>query len=299
MKRLNIIFFLVACIIVAPLCAADEAEPTVDLEVQDAAARQLSIMKTALLMGPDEQNRLNAALELLLHSQPEARQVLLDALKLNDNSPARIAVCRALVTSRTAITEKDDFKIPLLDIIRTSSDLDAKRAAEATLIFDYSEIAEYLNEITTAEPPNRQQNLNAIYALSLRPVDKEAVSTIVSLLSAEDKLVSQAAKQALPYWIPPEMDANAILKYLKRTSQSVIVKDWIDFQEKELRRLKQETMRWQKLYLAELDKEYEAAENAKKGALLLARLQSDQDVVKIWALEKFEKLSQKIPVLFA
>ncbi len=242
-------------------------------------------------MGPGEQNRLYAALELLHHPQPNARQILLEALAINDNSPAQTAVCRALVTSRTAITQKDDFKKPLLDILRTSSGMNAQLAAEATLIFDYSDLADQLKKMTTAEDASRQQKLNAIYALSLRPVNKEAVSTVVLSLDQEDKTVAEAAQQALPYWIPAGMDANAIIKYLRLKSQSAIVRDWVDFQEKEVRRLKQETLHWQKLYLTALNTEYEIAEDSKKPSLLLARLQGDQAVVKLWALEKFAKLS--------
>jgi len=291
LKSLKVTFFLVLGFIILPLCAAQDNNASIDAEIEDSSTRQLSINKTALLMGPGEQNRLNAALELLGHTQPQARQILIDTLELKDNSPARTAVCRALVTSRTAITQKDDFKIPLLNILKTSSGLDAQRAAEATLIFDYREIADQLKKMTIADGQNRLQKLNTIYALSLRPVDKEAVSTIVLLLNEEDKAVADAAKQALPYWIPPGMDAHAILRYLKRKSQSGIVRDWIDFQEKEVRRLKQETIYWQKLYLTALNTEYEAAEDAKKVTLLLLRLQGDQAVVKLWALEKFEKLS--------
>ena len=248
-------------------------------------------MKTALLMGPGEQNRLYAALELLQHPQPTARQILLEALAINDNSIAQAAVCRALITSRTPITQKEDFKKPLLDILRTSSGMNAQLAAEATLIFDYSDLADQLKKMTTAEDASRQQKLNAIYALSLRPVNKEAVSTVVLSLDQEDKTVAEAAQQALPYWIPAGMDANAIIKYLRLKSQSAIVRDWVDFQEKEVRRLKQETLHWQKLYLTALNTEYEIAEDSKKPSLLLARLQGDQAVVKLWALEKFAKLS--------
>lgn len=287
---------MILCFVTLPLCAAQDNKASLDAGIEDSVARQLSINKTALLMGPGEQNRLNAALELLHHSQPQARQILIEALQLKDNSPARTAVCRALITSRTAVTQKEDFKNHLMDILSTSSGLDAQLAAEATLIFDYSEIAEQLREMTIADGQNRQQKLNAIYAISLRPVNKEAVATIVLLLDEEDKAVADAAKQALPYWIPHGMDAHAILSSLKRKNQSEIVRDWIDFQEKEVRRLKQEIIQWQKLYLTALNTEYEAAEDAKKVKLLLLRLQGDQEVVKLWALEKFEKLSGTVVI---
>ena len=291
MKSLKVIFFLILFLLTGPLCAAENNKASLDAEIEDSTARQLSINKTALLMGPGEQNRLNAALELLHHNQPQARQILIDALALADNLLARSAICRALVTSRTAISDKDNFKESLLDILRTSSGPEAQLAAEATLIFDYRDMADQLREMTIADGQNRQQKLNAIYALSLRPVDKEAVSTIVMLLGEQDKAVADAAQQALPYWIPPGMEAHNILKYLRRKSQSEIVRDWIDFQEKEVRRLKQETAQWQKLYLTAINTEYEAADDARKLELLLARLAGDQTVVKLWALEKFEKLS--------
>lgn len=296
LKRLIATIIFTVCIVCGSVCAAEDIITPGELATGSDSARQLRIMKMALLMGPTEQNRLEAALELLHFSQPDARQILLEAIGLKENSPAVTAVCRALVTSRVAVREKDDFRYSLLRVVRTSSGLNAQHAAEATLIFEYRDIAEELTEMTVATDQNRQQRLNAIYALSLRPIDKEAVSTIALLLDDDDKVVADAAVGALPYWIPAGMDKPAILRYLRRKSQSELVRDWIDFQEKEVRRLKQETLQWQKLYLAAIDREYEVGEDVLKSQMLLARLQSDQNLVKIWAIEKIkvERLSGSV-----
>jgi len=59
----------------------------------DDAARQLRIYKTALLRGASEENRVDAAIELLRWGSREAKAALLEALVSGENLEARRAVC--------------------------------------------------------------------------------------------------------------------------------------------------------------------------------------------------------------
>ena len=69
---------------------------------------------------------------MLFNEDPLARKILLDALKQSENVPARVAVCRALsqaLAEQKAIDDKEDFILPLFDILKTDFDESAKFAA--------------------------------------------------------------------------------------------------------------------------------------------------------------------------
>lgn len=293
----NILISLFAVMLSAGLAlAADEPLASAPANGANEAntARQLRIYKTALLNGPTEKIRSDAAAELLYRQDSESRDILLQALALKDNSPARQAVCRAIIDSRSSIINKEVFLEPLLAILQEAAGKDAKYAAEATLIFEYAEIASELTKNVNSGKNNRSVRLNALYALSLRPVEKQAVATIVKLFDDADKQIARAAEDTLPYWIPAGMDGPAILRYLRHKSQSEIIRDWVDFQEKEVRRLQTERQRWQRLYLSTLNKQYETADDTSKGIILLGNLGSDLVEVRLWGLEKAGQLSPSI-----
>jgi hypothetical protein len=95
---------------------------------------QLKVNKDALLNGS-----VDAASLMVQHADPKAREILLDALKQSDNSPARMAVCNALIRARVskqAVKNDQDFIEPLLGVFDAKTDAEAQLAAEATLIFD-------------------------------------------------------------------------------------------------------------------------------------------------------------------
>ncbi|MBW8016752.1 MAG: hypothetical protein FVQ82_11240 [Planctomycetes bacterium] len=298
LDRISLIIFLTVIIAAGTVCAADASVTAADAAAKtkaDAeAADKLRFVKTTLLNGPTVQDRLDAAVALLYGKDKAARQILLETLAIKDNSPARQAICNTIINSRQAIPDKADFRKPLLVILAESNGLDAKLAAQATLIFEFSEIEDDLTKMAAASENVRDVRLNALYALQQRPVEKQAIATIASLISDPDKQVAQAARQALPYWIPAGMSRPEILRYLKRLSRSEISRKWIDFQEKEVRRLENERKKWEELYISSLSREYDNADDTAKGKILLGRLGSDLSPVRIWALEKVGTLSPSV-----
>jgi hypothetical protein len=291
-----LVFFLTVIFIVGVGCAADvktgSLSPTTSVESESVS--KLRFVKTTLLNGPTAQDRLDAADELLYGKDKPSRQILLETLALKDNSPARQAICKTIINSRLAIPDKSDFRLPLLAILQESNEQDAKFAAQATLIFEFSEIADDLTKLITTPKIERVVRLNALYALQLRSVDKQAIATIASLTSDEDTQVAQTARQAIPYWIPAGMDGREILQYIRHLSQGEITRKWINFQEKEARRLENERLRWKTLYLSSLSREYETADDTEKGNILLSRLGSALATVRLWALEKISTLSPSV-----
>lgn len=296
LDRLSLVFFLAVALTAQLICAADDktsiTSPAVKIETE--AGNKLRFVKTTLLNGPTAQDRLDAVAELLYSNDKSARQILLDTLAISDNSPARQAIFQSIINSSSAISDKDDFREPLLAILSEDNDSDAKFAAQATLIFEFNEISKELKKIINTPDLDRNIRLNALYALQLRPVERQAVAMIASHISDPDTRIAQSARQALPYWIPAGMSGKEIDQYVKHLSQNEITRRWIDFQEKEARRLENESQKWQKLYISSLSREYDLAVDNEKGNILLSRLGSDLSPVRLWALDKIAVLSPSV-----
>jgi IS5 family transposase len=127
---------------------ADTGSASGDLEAN--APRQLRIYRDALLQGASEQSRQDAAIELLLRDDAASRKILLEALASRDNTGARQAVCRGLISCRTSeavIKNRNDFRESLIGILADEGELDAKLAAEAMLVFNYREISARLEQM--------------------------------------------------------------------------------------------------------------------------------------------------------
>ena len=69
---------------------------------------QIDLNKIVLQTYADESQRILAANLLLFSPNPYARKVLIQTLNLTTNSPARIAVCKALIQTRTTQKEIPD-----------------------------------------------------------------------------------------------------------------------------------------------------------------------------------------------
>ncbi len=253
---------------------------------------QLQLNKEALISkGSSEQMRINAANLLLFNKNPLARQILLDALKQTENSPARIAVCKALAQTRPArkpIENKEDFVEPLFDILINGNSDMAKLAAEATLIFEYGQISERLEEIAAKAPlPAR---LNAVYALRLHP-DIHGAITLIQLLDDPEGQVAAACEKALhSLGIPTGQDAESrmeIISELERKGLGAFLQDRLIQQEAEMRKLQMELDQWRDRYLSEVGKRYDViGDDAAKGKFLAEHLSGTETRVKLWALEK-------------
>lgn len=283
-----ITFCLIFVLLLSVLGFCEDAQVSDNAETKDN--RQLRINKNALLQGPSQQTRDDAAIELLLGEDSGSREALLSVLEAGDNESAVIAICNGLVGSRTenkAIPNKTDFILPLLNVLKTAKGKEAKLAAEAMLIFDFKDVRAQLGEIAQSQTAPKQSRLNAIYAVSLRQANKDAIAELVGLLDDPDKEIADVVSAALPYWVPKGMDRKDILSDLKRKSQEEIIRDRVVYLEEQLRKVSTERSKWLQFYLASLDKSFQALDGAGKGKMLSEYLQEDQeDVLKVWALNK-------------
>ena len=314
-----ILFVLIAGgvrVCVAEEAAAVKAEAvdagTVEAEVADVGAAaevvtkeakeensqaELRIVKGALLQGPDEQNRNDAADVLLHRTDAESRGILLAALGDKANVQARKAICCGLIKSRENggdLSGVSDFVEPLLVMLGDSQGDDAKLAAEALLLYPYFQVRDRLGRMAHGEGADKNGRVNAIYALSLRPGEKGVILELVELAGDKDESVAKAASEALPYWVPKGADRASVVRELEKKSPSEIIRDRMDHQRKEMRRLEVELSKWRQMYLKSLDKEYGETEEAKRAELLNEKLGSDVVDVKLWAIGKISQRTVKL-----
>lgn len=270
-------------------------QPANSTDVAVEADTQLQLYKEALISkGSSEQMRVNAANLLLFNKNPLARQILLDVLKNTENSPARIAACTALVQTRAArkpIENKQDFVEPLFGILTNGNSAMAKLAAEATLIFEYGQISERLEEIAAEAP--LQARLNAVYALRLHPDIRGAIR-LIQLLDDPEGQVSAAAKNALhSLGIPTGEDVESrkeIISELKRKGLGAFLRDRLIQQEAEMRKLEVELDAWRGRYLSEVDKRYDTiSDDAAKDKFLGEHLSGTDTTVRLWALDELRQ----------
>ena len=293
-KKLYVVILLLVIGCQQAGISADKATlPTSDPNVKTEPNKQLKINKDALLKGSSEQIRIDAATVILLSDDPSARKFLLDTLKQTENSASRMAICKALIQTRNAhesIKNTDDFIQPLLDILASDNVVEAKFAAEATLIFEYDQISKPLEKMATDASLPTKTRLNAVYALELQP-DMKAVFKLISLLDNPNKEVASASENALrSLGIPVGKDAETRkqnLEELKHKRKDEFLRDCLIRQEARVRELETELNIWQGLYLSALGRIYDSiSDETGKGNFLAEHLSSSNTTVKLWALEK-------------
>lgn len=268
-----------------------QEEGAVSVSRDEEANRQLRIFREALLQGTSEDIRVEAAVELLLRSDSDSRDVLVGALKSGDNPPARQAVCKALIKSRglgQSIGSRDIFLEPLIQLLMTAPPEQASTAAEALLLYDFSDVEPRLNEILQNGPAGRPARINVVYALQIRP-EPQALRSLIGLLDDPDADVSKAAENALQeaFGIPVGTSRKVwsdILDELKQKSPDDIRRERLLRQEMKLRQVQAERDRWQRLYLASLDRQYDMADEAGRARMTLEMLGSDLAAIRLWAL---------------
>jgi hypothetical protein len=271
-----------------PVLPADTNTPPILAKSDD----ELDVI--ALLQGSSEEERVKAASVMLFSDNTLARKTLLDALKQVKNSAARMAVCKALIQTRSSnesVKNKDDFVGPLLGVLDTELEAEAQLAAEAILIFEYDRIGKLLEDTATDASRPIKTRLNAIRALKLRP-DMPATIQIIRLVDDPDKQVGAAAEEALrSLSIPVGRDAQTretiIIPELRRKDKNEFLRDWLIRQESQIRLLRSDLDFWRGGYLAALDKLYGAlADDAAKTAFLDEHLRSPKAEARLWALER-------------
>jgi HEAT repeat protein len=291
-KRLYLVIFMLA--VASHLASIAQEKPPVPAQntpVNEELDPQLKVNKDALLNGS-----VDAASLILLHTDPKAREILLDALKQTENSPARMAVCNALIQARVskqAVKDDHDFIEPLLGVFDTKIDNEAQLAAEATLIFEYDRIKESLDKIFSDPNKPAQTKINAIRALKLR-LDMKATIRLIELVDYPDEQVSNEAQNAL-HSLGIHIGENPQAR--KQDIISIEQQGPVAFLRTQLLRLDAQMRKekaaldlWQRRYKSELDKRYESiSDDAARGDFLATYLVDTETVVRLWALDKAYK----------
>jgi len=253
--------------------------PAAEAAVDQELSKQLKINKVALFEGSTEQIRMDAAAVLLDSEEPQARQIVVEALQQTAVPDARVAVCRALDRCHELSKHPqrpEDFAEPLLEIIRTEKDLDVARlAAEAMLVLDSDQIMPLLERIATDSAALRQARLNAMYALQLRS-DSQVIS---KLRDDPDESVAAAAREYLKS--PSASDDYALRQHLQERLSQL---------EQQLDKRSQERDYWRKKYLSALDQVYGCLkDDVEKTKFLIGHLKEQEPEVKLWALGKLHQ----------
>jgi hypothetical protein len=288
-KRLYLVVFILT-IASHPAGIAQEKPPvsTQSTPTNAELDPQLKVNKDALLNGS-----IDAASLMLLHDDPKFREILLDVLKQSENSPARMAVCKALIQARVskqAVKNDQDFIEPLLGVFDTKTDAEAQLAAEATLIFEYDKIKESLDKIFSDPNKPAQAKTNAIRALKLQ-MDMKATIRLIELVDYPDERVSAEAENALhSLGIPVGNDPQARKKdiaSLEQQSPVAFLRTQLLRLNAQMRKEKAALDLWQRRYKSELDKRYESiSEDVARGEFLATYLKDTETVVRLWAMDK-------------
>ena len=254
---------------------------------------QLEINKNALLEGPSEEIRIKAATVMLGSENPLARKILIDALMQTKNGAARMAVCKALIQTRSSdgdIKNKEDFIQPLFSVFATDVAAEAQLAAVAMLIYEYDKIEQSLEGIVTDASRPVKTRINAIHALKLWP-DMEATIRLIRLVDDPEKPVSAEAEKALHslgipvgenYWT---REQNIV--ELRSKGKDEFLREWLIRQEAQMRKMRVELNSWQSRYQSALGKIYDGiSDDTARGKFLAEHLENSEAVIKLWALEK-------------
>jgi hypothetical protein len=282
--------------------AAKDAE-TASKGAKEELSRPLKIYRDTLFSGATDQTRSDAATELLMNGDDNGRDIVLTALKQDDNPAARMAVYKVLIDSRrwsAPLKGTEVFIEPLMAGLKAREGAEAQQIAEATMIFDYKQIAGQLKAILDERSAGVKPRLNAVYAFRIRP-EGEAISELIKLLDDSDDAVAAAASEALQEWIPLGSDKQVwrgILEDLKKKSRADIVKERLKVLELQKRDLSTKLDTWQKLYLGSLKRIYDGMPDAaSRQAFLSEQLQSEHSLVKLWGLERVREISLSEPQL--
>ncbi|MHC4636717.1 MAG: HEAT repeat domain-containing protein [Planctomycetota bacterium] len=288
-KRLGILVMLVVigCQQVGIVAQNKAAETT----NQSTIDPQLKIFKDVLLNeGSSEEMRINAASLMLQRQDPMARQILLEILNKPENLTAQISICRSLTqVSTEKINNRSDFIQPLLGLLETDDTNLAKVASEATLIFQYDEISDYIEKIVTDTSKPVKVRLNTIQVFK-RP-DIGAITKLMEMLDNPDQSIVLAAENTLvSLSIPVSKDPEVrkqIINGIRRLGKEEFLRNWQVRQQREQKmlQLQADYELLQKLHEKTLNEIYDMKNDAEKVEYLVTQLESQLDFIKLWVLK--------------
>ncbi len=288
-----------------PIITASSIETEPKAEIETELDEQLELNRHLLLNDANIDMRTKTASVLLSSKNPNARKILIDTLSLtNDNadSAARIAVCRALIQTRTSqdeISSKDDFIQPLLNMLSTEVDEEAQFAADAILIYRYEEVGHLLDELVANPEVPVRTRINAIGALKKFP-EKDAIIRLIKLVDDPKEQVAAEAEKALRasgFQVgTSSSDRQKIIADFQNKEMVEVFGDLLINKESQIRQLQAELESLQaelessqKFILGLLEKIYRGInDNTEKGKFLVEYLKDPKPDVKLWALEQVE-----------
>jgi HEAT repeat protein len=252
--------------------------------------RQLRIYRNALFEGASEEIRVDAAIELLTRDDSQARSILLEAFGDDQSGSSVEAICKGFIRVHSGVEDKDDFVEPFMGVIVNGDGSTANLAAEAMIVYSFEQVGRRLERLLKDEGLGEDIRLNALYGLTLRP-EKEALSAIIEAIDSDNERVATAARESLQetFGYPEGGDKEfwrGVLEDLPGKDKNEIMTSRIASQQQQLRRLQREVKLWQDKYLGLLDKDFEAADEKDKAAIIGEKLSSNQSEVKLWALDK-------------
>jgi hypothetical protein len=275
-------------------CAGESIEPVPESSAESVPDAQLQLYREALInKGSTEQMRLNAAKLLLYSESPHARSILLSILKDFVNISARSAICRSLINARSEGKEflnREEFILPLMEILTSEQDiLMAELAAQATLLFDYDQICDRLENVVNDDSISARIRLNVMEALK-RP-DSGAIIQLFYLVDGTDRDVAAGAVSSLNSLGISSGGSSAervsIIEEMQGMSEDEFLRNWAIRQEVRIRQYRVELDWWRKQLLGSLEKVYVSfKDNGEKSVFLAEQLVSTRKVVRLWALNK-------------
>jgi hypothetical protein len=258
------------------------------------AQLQINVYRTTLLESKSSKAQIDAASLLLASEHAAARETVLEVLQRKDNPSARAAVCEALNPVRAglrSLRNREDFLKPLLAILTAEEDVTITRpAAEATLLFGYSQVQPELERAVTDPTLSLAVRMNIIYALKRHP-DKAAVATLFGLLAGAEPAMVEAARTALSsVGIVVNHDPQKTWAELQQRGVEAFLRERLFWQERRVQELETDLASWQKRSLAALNGQHDSLPDATKNAFLIEQLNSPELIVRSWALDKVLEL---------
>jgi len=273
--------------------SSNETEPEGAIETE--LDEQLELNRHLLLNDTNIDVRTRTAGVLLSSKNPNSRKILIDTLSLTDNSAARIAVCRALIQTRTSqdeISVKDDFIQPLLNMLSTEVDEEALVAADAILIYRYEEVGNLLDELVTSSEVPIKTRINTIGALKKFP-EKNAIIRLIMLVDDPEQQVAAEAEKALRssgFQVgTSSSERRKIIDELQNKEIVEVFGDLLIYKEEQIRQLQAELDSSRKSFLTLLEKMYRGiSDDTEKGKFLIEYLKDPKPEVQRWALGQIE-----------
>ena len=262
--------------------------------ITDMEKEQIELNRTMLLTYSDEAMRINAANLLLLNPNSYARQVIIETLSLTNNSPARMAICNALI-KRSDIPNKKDFIEPLLNIFSTKIDEEAKLVADTMMIYPYSDIGPLLDKIVNDPEQPARTRINVIAALK-KVWEKNAIIRLYRLVDDSNKEVAAEAGKALVslgFKVGTNsLERGKIISDIQNKEIVELQKDLLINQDQQITKQKDEFETLRKFTKSVLEDAYLSLGNddTLKGKFLKKYLADSRIWVKSWAVEKVRSM---------